>query len=560
MPPSSSSATVTAPPPGPQQPGGGDRLSPPWTGRRITAWAATGVSLVLVAVAASAVGVEPSRLLDGWQDMGNLLARMTPVQAPDLARLWRPLLDTLMMAVAGTALAVVASVPLAFLAAANTSPHPVVRAAARAIILGARSIPDLIYALIFVRVLGVGILPGVLAIAVYSTGMVGKLFADAIEETDPGVSQALTAVGAKRLQVITTGVLPQVMPSIVSVSLYRLDMNVTASAVLGFVGAGGIGFELYTTLRTLQYQKGLGIALIIIGLVIAVERLSALIRGRLVSHHDTGGNPPATTAGNAERRLSPPWTTTRVLRVSALAVAAAITVASFAGLGISPLTVVAAVPALAAGFADFWPPDFASVADLLPSAMMETLSIAVTATALATVLSIPIAAFAARTIAPHPAIYHAARLLIVLCRGLPPLLLALIFVSAFGLGPFAGAIALGLATIGMTAKLMADAIEHLDQGPATALTAVGATRAQQTAAAVIPQVSPSFVSTVLFTLDSTIRSSTIVGVVGAGGIGFITYQSVHTLQFHTTTAVLIVIFVTVFCVERAADMIRKRIL
>ncbi|WP_162907076.1 phosphonate ABC transporter, permease protein PhnE [Allorhizocola rhizosphaerae] len=558
MPAPTSSATLPASPPGSAPAGGGRRLSPPWTPRRVIAWIAAAGSLGLVVVAALQVGVEPDRLIDGWQDMGNLLERMTPIEAPNLAQLAKPLLDTLMMAVAGTALAVVASVPLAFLAAANTSPHPAARAVARAVILGARSIPDLIYALIFVRVLGVGILPGVLAIAVYSTGMVGKLFADAIEETDPGTSQALKAVGARRLQIITTGVLPQVSPSLVSVSLYRLDMNVTASAVLGFVGAGGIGFELYTTLRTLQYQKGLGIALIIIALVITVERLSAVVRSRLTTHHDSPSAGGPTSRG--QRRLSAPWTRTRVLRQIAIIVAGAVIIASFAGLEISPLTLAAAVPALFVGLADFWPPDFASVADLLPAAMTETLSIAITATAMATLLSVPIAAFAARTIAPHPALYHAARMLIVLCRGLPPLLLALIFVSAFGLGPFAGAIALGLATIGMTAKLMADAIEHLDSGPATALRAVGATRPQQNAAAVIPQVAPSFVSTVLFTLDSTIRSSTIVGVVGAGGIGFITYQSVHTLQFQTTTAVLIVIFTTVFCVERAADTIRKRIL
>ncbi|MEU7751355.1 phosphonate ABC transporter, permease protein PhnE [Micromonospora sp. NPDC049101] len=554
------SATVDRPPPtnNTGQPRR-RRLSPPWTRRRITAYAAAAMCLALTVVSASQVGVEPTRLVEGWTDMGNLLARMTPIETPDYARLAKPLLDTIMMAVTGTALALLLSVPLAFLAAGNTSPHPAVRALARAVILGARSIPDLIYALIFVRVLGVGVLPGVLAIAVYSTGMIGKLFADTIEEVDPGVTQALTAVGARRLHIIVTGVLPQVMPSFVSVGLYRLDMNVAASAILGFVGAGGIGFELYTTLRTLQYQKGLGVALIIIVLVIMVERLSAVIRGRLITHRDSSVW-AVSTDGAGRQRLSPPWTRDRITRLGAIITACGLTAASFAGLGISPWTVLRAVPELIAGFADFWPPDFASVASSLPDALLETLTIAVTATAIATLLSVPIAAFAARTVAPHPAVYHAARFVIVLSRGLPPLLMALIFVSAFGLGPFAGAIALGLATIGMTAKLMADAIEHLDPGPAAALRAAGASRTQQVSTAVIPQVAPSFVSTVLFTLDSTIRSSTIVGVVGAGGIGFITYQSVHTLQFHTTTAVLIVIFATVFIVERCADLIRKRIL
>jgi phosphonate transport system permease protein len=552
----------------PDRPRSSERLTPPWTRTRTAALVAVGLSCAAVVLSAQRIGVDPDRLLEGWQDLANLLARMTPVELPDPARVVGPVLDTLMIAVAGTALAVLFSLPLAFLAASNTSPSRPVRAIARAVILGARAVPDLVYALIFVRVLGVGVLPGVLAIAVYSTGMIGKLFADAVEEIDRDVHEAVRAVGASRPQAIATGVVPQVIPSFVSTVLYRLDMNVSSSAVLGFVGAGGIGFELYNTLRTLQYQRGLGLALIIVALVVTVERISAVVRAGIVGRHETDQRRrPAerSPARRAERpvattRLNPPWTRPRVTRLVAAAVAGTLTVVSFTGLGISPGALLAAGPELIRGIGDFLPPDFASVEKQLPKAFLETITIAVTATALTSLLSVPIAFLAARNISPHPVVYHLARLVIVLARGLPPLVLALVFVSAFGLGPFAGVVALGLGTVGLTAKLMADAAEHLDPGPATALRSVGATRAQQVTTAVVPQVAPSFVATVLFTLDTTIRSSTIVGIVGAGGIGFITYQSVHTLQFQTTSAVLLVIFVTVFTVERISDAVRRRIL
>ncbi|MEV0237986.1 phosphonate ABC transporter, permease protein PhnE [Nonomuraea sp. NPDC050786] len=545
-----------------------DRLSPPWTRGRRNALAALITAVILIVFSASQIGVDPQRLIDGWQDLGNLLGRMLPIELPEPARVVGPVLDTLMIAVAGTALAVLLSLPLAFLAASNTTPSRPVRAVARAIILGARAIPDLVYALIFVRVLGVGVLPGVLAVAVYSTGMIGKLFAEAIEEIDPGIHQAVEVVGAGRLQAVVTGVVPQVMPSFVATVLYRLDMNVAASAVLGFVGAGGIGFELYNTLRTLQYQRGLGLALIIIALVILVERTSAAIRASIVGneqarrHRRIRSRPTIkrTVVPHSERRLSAPWTRARIMRAITAGIAALLVAVSFMGLDISPLALVQAVPELLTSVSSFFPPDFASVQEQLPRSIMETLTIAIMVTALATLLSLPVAFLAARTIAPHPIIYHVARLIIVVARGLPPLVLALIFVSAFGLGPFAGVVALSLGSIGLTAKLMADAVEHIDPGPGTALRSTGATRTQQSVTAVIPQVAPSFVATVLFTLDSTIRSSTIVGIVGAGGVGFITYQSVHTLQFHTTTAVLIVIFVTVFIVERFSDAVRKRIL
>ncbi|MEV6907092.1 phosphonate ABC transporter, permease protein PhnE [Amycolatopsis sp. NPDC051071] len=526
------------------------------------------ICVVLIVLSTRAIGVDPQRFIDGWSDLGNLLTRMTPIKPPNPATIAKPVLDTLMIAVAGTALATVFALPLGFLAATNTAPFPAVRTVARAIILGARAIPDLVYALIFVRVLGVGVLPGVLAIAVYSTGMIGKLFADAIEEVDPRAPQAIDAVGASRPQAIAAGVVPQVIPSFVATVLYRLDMNVAASAVLGFVGAGGIGFELYNTLRTLQYQRGIGIALVVIVLVVVVERTSAVIRSKIVGHDLVR---PARRRARKER-VSPvqrvpaasapavPWTRSRLLRVLTVGVAISLIVTSFSGLNIGPGTLVKALPDLFGGLGAFFPPDFASVWEQLPTAMLETLAIAVTATTLATFLSLPVAFLAARTISPHPAVYHVARVIIVLARGLPPLVLALVFISAFGLGPFAGVIALALSSVGLTAKLMADAVEHVGVGPGAALRSVGATRTQQAAGAVLPQVAPSFVATVLFTLDSTIRSSTIVGIVGAGGVGFLTYQSVQTLEFRTTSAVLIVVFMTVFAVERASDAIRKRIL
>lgn len=544
---------------------GKDRIEPPRTRVRATVLASVALLGLVIALSAQQVGVDPQRLIDGWQDLGNLLARMTPIELPHLGRVAGLVLDTLMIAVAGTVLAILMSLPLAFLAARNTSPSRGVRAIARAVILGARAIPDLVYALIFVRVLGIGVLPGVLAIAIYSTGMIGKLFADAIEEVDPGVHEAVWTVGAGRTQAIVTGVLPQVVPSFIATVLYRLDINVASSAVLGFVGVGGIGFDLYNALRTLQYQRGLGLALIVVILVLSVERISAIVRANVVGHEEGGRGPRARKRavgplGTINGQLTPPWTRKRATRLTGVVIAAALAVMSFAGLGISPATLLGSAPELVAGVREFLPPDFPAVWEHLPKALVETLTIAITATTLATALSLPVAFLAARTISPHPLVYHTARLVIVLARALPPLVLALIFVSAFGLGPFAGVIALALGTIGLTAKLTADAVEHLDPGPSEGVRSVGATRTQQAMAAVVPQVAPSFVATVLFTLDTTIRSSTIVGIVGAGGIGFILYQSVHTLQFNATSAILVVVFATIFTLEWLSDTIRKRIM
>ncbi|MCL7751634.1 phosphonate ABC transporter, permease protein PhnE [Guyparkeria hydrothermalis] len=219
-----------------------------------------------------------ARLAEGIPSMISLIGEMFP---PDFqnARDWvEPLLDTLAMSVAGTALAVTFSVPLALLAARNTTPHPVVYQVARAILNGLRSIPELIMGIIFVAAVGFGALPGVLALGLHSIGMVGKFFAEAIEHVDEAPVEATRAAGANGLQVIWHGILPQVLPQMADVSIYRWEYNFRASTVMGMVGAGGIGFELMGSLRIMQYQEVLAILLVILVMVTMVDALSAVLR------------------------------------------------------------------------------------------------------------------------------------------------------------------------------------------------------------------------------------------------------------------------------------------
>lgn len=200
---------------------------------------------------------------------------------PDFANAgsWiKPLLDTLAMSIAGTALAVSLSFPLAFLAARNTSPHPVIYHLARIVLNGLRSIPELIMGIIFVAAVGFGALPGVLALGLHSIGMVGKFFAEAIEHVDEAPIEAARAAGASPMQVLWHAVLPQVLPQFADVSIYRWEYNFRASTVMGMVGAGGIGFELMGALRIMQYQEVSAILLVILLMVTLVDSLSGRLR------------------------------------------------------------------------------------------------------------------------------------------------------------------------------------------------------------------------------------------------------------------------------------------
>lgn len=223
---------------------------------------------------------DAERLSEGLPAIGVVGSEMFP---PDFTR-WRewiqPMIDTIAMSVAGTFLAVALSLPLAFLAAKNTSPNRLVYSFARLVLNALRSIPELIMGIIFVAAVGFGMLPGVLALGLHSVGMVGKFFAESIEHAHPAPIEAAQAAGASPLQVIAHGVIPQVFTKFADVTMYRWEYNFRASTVMGMVGAGGIGTELVGSLRLLDYPQVSAILIIILIAVSIVDGLSGMLRRR----------------------------------------------------------------------------------------------------------------------------------------------------------------------------------------------------------------------------------------------------------------------------------------
>jgi phosphonate transport system permease protein len=221
------------------------------------------------------------RFSDAWPAISQLSTEMFP---PDFSRYqkWlRPLVDTLAMSIAGTALAVAFSLPLALLAAGNTTPNGAVYHATRFVLNLLRSIPELIMGILFVAMVGFGALPGVLALGIHSIGMVAKFFAESIEHVDQKPIEAARAAGATPFQVIWRAVLPQVTPQLADTTIYRWEYNFRASTVLGAVGAGGIGFELIAALRVLEYAQVSAILICILACVTVVDVIGAALRRSL---------------------------------------------------------------------------------------------------------------------------------------------------------------------------------------------------------------------------------------------------------------------------------------
>lgn len=237
--------------------------------------------ITIIAQSLYVVQARPQDLITGAHGMADIISRAMP---PDFSKLgseiW-PTLETIDIAIFGTVAGVIMALPLAVLAARNVTPARWLYSLARGVIGFTRAVPDLVWALVFVAAVGLGPFPGALALAVHSIGMLGRLFAETIEQMDMAPVDALSLTGAKRMQVFTHGVLPSVIPSLLGIALYRLDENIRSSLVLGFVGAGGIGFQLLTAMNLFQYQEVSLLLIIVFAVVLAAEHGSAILRAKL---------------------------------------------------------------------------------------------------------------------------------------------------------------------------------------------------------------------------------------------------------------------------------------
>lgn len=229
----------------------------------------------------SALDIEWLFFRDAHEQAIDLAERMWPPRWSYLPQIVAPLIETIHIATLGTVIGVVFSLPLAFLAARNTTANGFTWAIGRALLVASRSVNTVIWGLLFVAIFGPGPLAGIAAVAARSVGFLAKLVAEAIEEADRGPIEAIEATGASTWQVYLVGILPQVMPVLIGTTVYRWDINVRESSVLGFVGAGGIGIYLYASINQFAWQQVAVVLLAILAVVIASEAVSARIRARI---------------------------------------------------------------------------------------------------------------------------------------------------------------------------------------------------------------------------------------------------------------------------------------
>jgi phosphonate transport system permease protein len=256
------------------------RLRPGFASRLLN-WSTWVVLVVLFLVALQQTGFDVDALTSGSRDFVNFFTKLRPDWRA-LPEIWRPLLETLQIAYLATLFGTLLGLPLIFLASNNTTVNTPVMVVARSILTVLRSIPDLLYAAILAPILAPGPLPGVVALTIFTMAVLAKLASETVESIDPGPLEALKAVGAGRNRMIVYGVLPQIAATMTSFVLYIFEINVRASVVIGYVGAGGVGFLLLRYLNFFDWGGVATLIVVVFAVVLLIDLLSVWARSRLI--------------------------------------------------------------------------------------------------------------------------------------------------------------------------------------------------------------------------------------------------------------------------------------
>ncbi|MGI6247735.1 MAG: phosphonate ABC transporter, permease protein PhnE [Pseudochelatococcus sp.] len=470
------------------------------------------------------------------------------------------LLESLIMAWVATVLGVALALPLSFVAARNGLSSPFGRFVVWRIFQIARAVPEIVYALIFVFAFGPGALAGILAITVHAVGALGKLFAESHENVGANAISGIRSTGARASQISLHGVLPQSLPDIISYSLLRFESNVRASAIVGMVGAGGIGQELYFAIRQFHYTDISAIILMIIALVIIIDSIASRLRHKVIKIAAPGQtlhlrqvpselNPSVIMKRNLGYRI-------RVVTLFILIMASI--VASFMFVGVNAGQITNGLPRLGFLISHMFPPLPGARPLTLMGALFDTLAIAVVGTALSVSICLPLGFLGARNFVKNYFLHQSIRRLFDVLRSVDTLIWAIIFVGVVGLGPFAGVLAIAAADIGSLAKLFADAIENVDRRDVEAIKSTGASKVQEARFGYLPPVLPVMLSQSLYFFESNVRAASILGVVGAGGIGLYLSEALRIGEWQQLGFMIVLILLLVIVTEFACGFLLKR--
>jgi phosphonate transport system permease protein len=471
--------------------------------------------------------------------------------------------ETILISYVGTLSGAVFAFGLNFLAAENTAPAPWLRFAVKRFMEFCRTVPDIVFALIFVIAFGLGPMAGVLAITIHCIGALGKQYAEIVENIDMKPVEGVRSTGASWVSCLRFAVLPQVAAGFASYTLLRFEINVRGASVMGFVGAGGIGQELVVAIRKFYYSDVSAILLMIVLTVFVIDIGTGWIRGRLFGKDRRMTKLPTPDLEGLRRRFPGVFrkpVSARLAMPALILGALGIFVFGIVHLGFSPARMLSGLRQLGWIVMLMLPPDPGSSLPLYLKALGETLSIALLGTTLAAVFALPVSLLAAKNIVPSSIFRFPVRRFLDSIRGVDTLIWALVWINVVGLGPFAGVLAIAVSDFGAFGKLFSEAIEGADQKQVEGVRASGGNALHEIRFGLMPQVLPVISGQVLYFIESNTRSATIIGIVGAGGIGLQLAEQIRVLEWQKVSFLILLILVAVAAIDWISGKLRFAII
>ena len=543
--------------------------------------------LLCLFAAASFTGCDPALFISRRAHLSDLAADMLRPDLSYFPKILLPLFYTIQMSVTGTVIGSALALVVSPLGALSLRFPSWARRMLRLMIQVLRSFPALILALAATFLFGLGTFAGTFAITLYTFAIMTKLTYEDAEHADTAPYEALISMGCARFPAFVHAVLPEILPAFLTNALYLFETNVRHSSILGYVGAGGIGLILNEKISWREFHK-VGTILLLLFLTVCViesanRYFTAVIHsGRMTKLFSTRNvispkNVPTTDNAPKEHaaQLTQPvfYIDQRILTAADTA-AASSTIThqekrqSFPGqivlLGFAALfflclatqtppdfsrTSSAALKSMAVGLTHpDWTFFFSTKKDGLGYLLLETICIAIVGTSIGAVLAAPLAFLNTRRFVPAP-IAFLFNLLIMAIRSIPFLIYGLIFIRVSGPGAFTGVLTLAVCSIGLLTKRFTECLEAIDPGPYRALLAMGVHPVPAICHSVLPQIAPAFFSAVLYRFDVNIREASVLGLVGAGGIGAPLIFAMNQYDWNKAGAILLGLILLVWAVD-----------
>ena len=466
------------------------------------------------------------------------------------------MIQTIAMGLMATIFSTILAIPISFFAARNIMARltggTFIYYFARGILNVVRAIDTIVWGLIVVVWVGLGTFAGVIALTIHSAAALGKLFSEEIEHIDPGPIEALTATGANLIQVIRYAIIPQIIPSFLSYSLLRWDINMRSATVIGFVAGGGIGFFVIENVRMGGYQQYATALWAVVVVIILVDYISGKWREGILKDQGAQDNKNGRPFGN-------------YLKVGFYVVLGVLAFIYFWNLSeINIKNLFSPGSNFGQLIKDFVSIDLSSdVIQPTIQQMIVTIFQAFLATTLGALFALPFSFLAAKNLTGRSQlsiwVYYLTRSMFNFLRSIEALLYVVLFIFWVGVGPFAGMLALAVTSFALIGKLFSESIENIETGSIEAVTATGANRLQMIVYAILPQITPPFISYLLYQWDINIRMATIIGFAGGGGIGLTLTTYFGSLQYHKAGTVVFFIIIIVALMDFASSKLRQQL-